>query len=246
MHVMTLLRRSAIPLVAATTLAACTTGPVPQPGPAGPPAGTILHFKRTADTPGAPTEETFDHHIVRSAGNVLVYHVQNESERPSNDEVRLFRGLFSYAYWRPGQGWVEYQFDRSVAAKLWPLEVGNRVTFPATFGYGNADTEAEARRRWRPTERGTITWSVEGRERITVAAGSYDTVVISRARDFSTIDRPERRVMIDYRTWYAPALGYVVKQTMQTRSVAEPGADEETGPVVTIELQNVWYNPPLG
>ena len=202
---------------------------------AAPPVGTVLHFERPAG--GKPF--AFQHKIVDVSGDELVYHVVNESSNPTNDQVRLYRGIFSYAFWRPGGGWVEYKFDRSQVAPLWPLKVGNTVVFPVTFGYAEAKTEAEGKKGWKATERGQMTFTVRRQERITVPAGTFDTFVIHRVRNFTRVAPPHRRLAVERVSWYAPKLGYVVRQTTQNLRVSRGGQLTPAGAVTVFELQRI-------
>lgn len=221
-------------LTAGAGLNGCATAPGSGDF-AAPPVGTVLHFQR----PKGAAPVGFRHKIVAASGDELVYHVTNETSEATNDQVRLYRGLFSYAYWRPGRGWVEYKFDRATLAPLWPLKVGNRVDFPVTFGFAAAKTEAEGKAKWTMTERGRMTFAVRRRERITVPAGTFDTFVIHRVRNFTLVAPPHRRIAVERVSWYAPSLGYVVRQTTQTMRVSRGGQLTPSGPVTVFELQKI-------
>ncbi len=205
---------------------------------AGPPVGTVFSFKQVKGPPGTPLL-SFRHTVVSVKGHTAVYRVSDESRNPTNDTVRLYRGIFSYAYWRPGKGWVEYKFDRAAVAPLWPLKVGNKVSFPVTFGYAEAKTVAEGKAKWKAAEKGRITFEVRRKERVTVRAGTFDTFVIHRLRVFTRIAPPHRSLAVERVSWYAPKLGYVVKQTAQDMRVSRGGRLTPMRPITVIELQRI-------
>lgn len=225
---------AAVAGLAVSGLGACATAPETTDH-AAPPVGTVLHFKR----PTGSSLFAFRHKIVSASGDELIYHVTNETSEPTNDQVRLYRGIFSYAYWRPGSGWVEYKFDRAQVAPLWPLKVGNKVDFPVTFGFAAAKTEAEGKRAWKVTERGRMTFTVRRQERVTVPAGTFDTFVIHRVRNFTLVAPPRRRIAVERVSWYAPSLGYVVRQTTQNMRVSRRGQLTPAGAVTVFELQKI-------
>ena len=127
------------------------------------------------------TKEGFRHRVLRVDGDELLYKV-GSLDKYDGDEVRLLRGIFSWAYWRPGQGWVEFKFDRAAIRKLWPLKPGNEARVKMRYGYGLGKTIGEARKKWKETEAGEIRYKVLRREKVTVPAGTFDTFVIERIR----------------------------------------------------------------
>jgi hypothetical protein len=179
-----------------------------------PPKGLQITWMRTVRDGGKVTRDTVIHRITASKGDEVIYKVVETG----GDEVRLLRGIFSYAYWRPGEGWAEYKFDKAPIRKLWPLTAGKEANVAMIFGYGVAKTEAAARQKWARSETGIILYKVLRHEKVTVPAGTFDTVVIQRDRRFvkladKTADSHRRTA------WFAPSLGYVVKQVIQY----EPG-----------------------
>jgi len=179
-----------------------------------PPKGFQITWTRTIRDGGKVKRDTVVHRITASKGDEVIYKVVETG----GDEVRLLRGIVSYAYWRPGQGWGEYKFDKAAIRKLWPLTDGKDAKVPMTYGYGLAKTEAAARKKWTRSETGSIHYTVLRREKVTVPAGTFDTVVIQRDRSFTKL--ADKKTDSHRRTaWFAPSLGYVVKQVIQY----EPG-----------------------
>lgn len=182
-------------------------------GYSAPPKGLVLSWSRTDKAGGKTVTGSIIHRVLSAGGDEVLYNVSSPGKY-DGDEVRLFRGIFSYAFWRPGKGWVEFKFDRAAIAKLWPLKVGNKARVAMRFGYGLGKTVAAAKVRWKVTEIGEIHYRVLRRERVTVPAGTFDTFVIQRTRRFRKFDGKkffsQRRV-----GWLAPKLGYIVKQTLQ-------------------------------
>jgi len=174
-----------------------------------PPKGFQITWKRTIRDGGKMTSDTVIHRITASKGDEVIYQVVEKG----GDEVRLLRGIFSYAYWRPDAGWAEYKFDKAAIRGLWPLKPGKDAKVQMTYGYGLAKTEAAARKKWAHTETGSIHYKVLRRENVTVAAGTFDTVVIQRDRSFTKM--ADKKTEAHRRTaWFAPSLGYVVKQVI--------------------------------
>ncbi len=178
-----------------------------------PPKGLELVWSRIDKVGGKAVTSSFIHRVLGVRGDEVLYSVSSPGKY-DGDEVRLFRGIFSYAYWRPGQGWVEYKFDRAALAKLWPLKVGNQARVAMRFGFGLGKTIAAAKMRWKATETGEVRYRVLRRETVTVPAGTFDTFVIERTRLFRKLNDSE--VSSQQRVgWLAPKLGYIVKQTLR-------------------------------
>jgi len=172
-----------------------------------PPKGFQVTWKRVIREGGRSSSGTLVHAVTSSKGDEVVYKVVE----PGGDEVRLLRGIFSYAFWRPNQGWAEYKFDKEAIRGLWPLKVGKEAVVKMQFGFGLAKTEDAARKKWTHTETGTIHYRVLRRENVTTLAGTFDAFVIQRDRTFTkhedqTTDSHSRVA------WFVPSLGYVVKQ----------------------------------
>lgn len=197
-------------------------------GYAAPPTGFQITWKRTIRDGGKVTSDTVIHRITASKGDEVIYKVVEKG----GDEVRLLRGIFSYAYWRPDAGWAEYKFDKAAIRGLWPLKAGKEAKVSMTYGYGLAKTEAEGRKKWAHTETGSIHYKVLRREKVTVAAGTFDTVVIQRDRSFTKL--ADKKTEAHRRTaWFAPSLGYVVKQVI----VYKPGTPKSR--TTTIEAVKI-------
>lgn len=174
-----------------------------------PPKGFQITWKRTIRDGGKVTSDTVIHRITASKGDEVIYKVVEKG----GDEVRLLRGIFSYAYWRPDEGWAEYKFDKARIRGLWPLKAGKEANVAMNFGYGVAKTEAAARQKWAHSETGIILYKVLRHETVTVPAGTFDTVVIQRDRSFTKL--ADKKTEGHRRTaWFAPSLGYVVKQVI--------------------------------
>ncbi len=174
------------------------------------PKGTELTWAR-GKTADKAVKELFRHRVIGADAEDVVYLVKTKGK--AGDRVRLFRGLFSYAYWRPGVAWIEYKFDRASLRKLWPLAPGKEARVKIRFGYGLGKTIEQAKANWKQTETGEIFYRVLRREKITVPAGTFDAFVIQRDRWFTKQEDGgktyERRI-----GWLAPKLGYVVRQSV--------------------------------
>jgi hypothetical protein len=174
-----------------------------------PPTGFQITWTRVIRDGGKVTRGTLVHKVIASRGDEVTYKVVE----PGGDEVRLLRGIFSYAYWRPDRGWAEYKFDKAAIRALWPLTPGKEAKVAMRYGYGLAKTEADARKKWGASETGSIHYKVLRREKVTTQAGTFDTVVIQRDRNFVRL--ADKSVAKSRRTaWLAPSLGYVVKQVV--------------------------------
>jgi hypothetical protein len=174
-----------------------------------PPKGFRITWTREINDGGKVTRDTLMHSIIASKGDEVVYKV----EEPGGDEVRLLRGIFSYAVWRPERGWAEHRFDKAAIRGLWPLEPGKQATVAMRYGYGLAKTQAAAQQKWAHTETGSIHYTVLRRERVATPAGTFDAFVIQRDRHFTRL--ADKRTVAHRRIgWFAPKLGYVVKQVV--------------------------------
>jgi len=186
----------------------------PVAGYTPPPKGLKVIFKRQYRKDGKPVTARIAHTVLESNGEEVLYLV-NSDGAANGDRVHLLRGIFSYAFHRPGQGWAEHKFDRAALRKLWPLAPGKDVRLKMEFGYGGGKTLAAAKADWHITERGTIRFRVLRRETVATSQGPYDAFVIQRDSHFTTVDG--RRVNVQRRTaWFAPKLGYIVRQTVRT------------------------------
>jgi hypothetical protein len=91
-----------------------------------------------------------------------------------------------------------YQFSREEAEKLWPLEIGKKVTFPVS----GTSQGYSATWQW------TIT--VKSAEKVTTEAGTFDTFVI---------EARERAIGYSYEGFYtyhySPELGFSAKASYQ-------------------------------
>jgi len=179
-----------------------------------PPKGLKVILKRQYTKDGKPVTARLVHTVLESKGDEALYLVTSDGGA-NGDRVHLFRSIFSYAYHRPGQGWAEHKFDRAGLRALWPLAPGKEAVLKMAFGYGGGKTLAAAKADWHVTERGTIRFRVLRRETVATPQGGYDTVVIQRDSHFTRVDG--KRVNIQRRTaWFAPKLGYIVRQTVRT------------------------------
>jgi hypothetical protein len=216
---MTRQRRQAVPLAGlagalALVGAAGCAQVEPVAGYTPPPKGFKVILKRQYPKDGKPVTARLVHTVLKSNGEEVLYGVTSDGAA-NGDRVHLFRGIFSYAYHRPGQGWAEHKFDRAALRGLWPLAPGREATVKMQFGYGAAKTLAAAKADWHVTETGTIHFRILRRETVTTPQGAYDTFVIQRDARFTTVDG--RRVNVQRRTaWFAPKLGYIVRQTVRT------------------------------
>lgn len=198
--------------------------------------GTVYFWKREAVDEGKASAMTFEHVVTAAEGHTARYTVRHESREPTNDEVRLFASLFSYAFWRPRTGWGEFRTDHHRLAGLWPLRPGQAVTITGAYGFGAGTGEAAARARWRKTEDVVIAWRVLREEAVTIPAGTFRTIVIAQERSFRRVDR--RPGLTQSRlTWLSPQLGWLVRQTEITR---RDGVEIRRS---TIELQKVVAPP---
>jgi len=201
-----------------------------------PPKGLELTWSRSFAAGGKTATETFQHRVVRAQKDEVLYQVISKDDG-NGDRVRLFGGLFSYAYWRPGVAWVEYKFDRAMFRKLWPLAPGKETRVKMRFGYGEGKTIAQAKANWKETEVGEIHYRVLRREKVTVPAGTFDAFVIERNRRFTRHGdgKSKGRVIIQRRVgWLVPKLGYVVKQTVR-KGPAKPKAKISVLQVISVK-----------
>jgi len=179
-----------------------------QGGYAPPPTGLELTWAR-GQTASEAVKEKYHYRVIRADGEEALYLIKSKGK--PDDRVHLFRSLFSYAYWKEGQHWVEYKFDRVSLRKLWPLAPGKETRVKMRFGYGEGKTIEQAKANWKETEAGEIHYRVLRREKVTVPAGTFDAFAIERVRQFIRHDggakTVERRV-----GWLVPKLGFVVKQ----------------------------------
>lgn len=193
-----------------------------------PPEGLQITWSREVRDGDKVTRDTVVHRIVSSKGDEVLYKVVEKG----GDEVRLLRGIFSYAYWRPDEGWAAYKFDKNAIRALWPLKAGKQTKVAMIFGYGVAKTEAEAKKKWARSETGSIQYTVLRREKVTTPAGTFDAFVIQRDRSFTKLS--DKKTYLQRRTaWFAPSLGYVVKQVIDY----EPG--QPKGRDVVIEAAKI-------
>jgi len=178
-----------------------------------PPKGAKIVIKREFKKNGKAATEKFTHTILEAAGEDVLYRVTGGGVG-DGDQVRLFRGIFSYAFFRPGQGWVEYKFDRAPLRALWPLAPGKKASLKMKFGFGAGKTLAEAKAAWKVTETGQIDYQVLREEKVTTPLGSFHAFVIQRDRRFATNDG--KRKFVQRRTaWLVPEFGYIVRQTIR-------------------------------
>ena len=201
-------------------------------GYAPPPKGFVVRFKRTFDKKGKTTKERFSHTVIASRGEEVVYRVDSR-DASNGDRVRLFRGIFSYAFFRAGEGWVEYKFDRAALRALWPLRAGKRATVKMDYGYGLGKTLEAGKAAWKVTESGSIDYSILRQEKVTTPFGTFHAYVIQRDRKFTKI--ADKSVGIQRRIgWFVPELGYIVRQTVR-RGPASANAKPSRLEVVEIK-----------
>ena len=196
-----------------------------------PPVGFQITWKREIRQGEKYTVGPLIHSVTAAKGDEVVYKVVE----PGGDVVRLLRGIFSYAFWRPGKGWAEYKFDKAAIRALWPLKPGNEAKVAMKFGFGLAKTEEVARKKWAHSETGSIHFKVLRRAKVTTPAGTFDAFVIQRDRRFTKLADKKtdshRRV-----AWFVPSLGYVVKQVV-TYQPANPKGRRTTIEAMQIEGQ---------
>ena len=135
---------------------------------------------------------------------------QGESHRGSFTSRNVFTGVegFKILFKRGGVeegAWIPFCYgcahniiDVEAYAGLWPLEVGKSVSFR------------------RKREDGSREWAhvikVVGTESVTVGAGSFDTFVVEETA--TSIGRNWRGTS---RFWWAPSVGYIVKEEIEER-----------------------------
>jgi hypothetical protein len=133
---------------------------------------------------------------------------QGESHRGSSTSRNVFTGVegFKITFKRGGaeeDAWIPFCYgctrnviDMEAYGGLWPLEVGKSVSFR------------------RKREDGSREWAhiikVVGTESVTVGAGSFDTFVVEETA--TSIGRNWRGTS---RFWWAPSVGYIVKQEIE-------------------------------
>ena len=212
-----------------------TSGTASAQGVAGytpPPKGFVIGFERTFDKDGKPTKERFSHTVIASQGEEVTYRVDSR-DAANGDRVQLFRGIFSYAFFRAGEGWVEYKFDRAALRSLWPLRAGKRATIQMKYGFGLGKTLEAGKAAWKVTETGSIDYRVLRQEKVTTPMGTFHAYLIQRDRKFVTV--AEKRTGIQRRIgWFVPELGYVVRQTVR-RGPASANATPSRLEVVEIK-----------
>jgi len=102
-------------------------------------------------------------------------------------------------------------FARNHGEQLFPLKIGNEVTFQSTADSSHATGDLV-----NPTMTiyYTTTVRVVRQEQVATDAGTFDTYVI----EWHQIALGKGTGAWMYTMWYAPDLGYVVKQTNETRT----------------------------
>lgn len=121
--------------------------------------------------------------VVRSDGKMLV--TMNRSNRP----------FYRYGLFIGFSNLNAYQFPKEKMDALWPLKVGNSVSFDAS---GTSSNGYESTWQW------TIT--VLRAEDLTTPAGTYKTLVVE-ARERTVAGSYEGV----YTYWYAPAISFFAK-----------------------------------
>lgn len=193
-----------------------------QSGPYIKPAakGLTFVFKTETISKGKVTTGGFSHTILDAKGEEVLYRT-NSDDVANGDRVHLFRGIFSYAFFRGDQLWVEYKFDRAALRSLWPLAVGKKATTTVQFGFGRGKTIEAAKAAWKATETGHITYEVLRRVMVKTPRGLRQAYVILRERVMVAADN--KRKIVQRRTgWFVPELGYIARQTTDTYRPDQP------------------------
>jgi hypothetical protein len=99
-------------------------------------------------------------------------------------------------------GRIDSEFDREVASRLWPLEVGKSVAFPLSRG----------------TQRWEETLTVLRTETLSIAGEEVPTFVIE-SRERATTQDYDRRLLY----WYAPKYAVMVKHDWEQLRGTPPG-----------------------
>lgn len=100
--------------------------------------------------------------------------------------------------------------DTAMVRALWPFKPGTKLTLAATVKYARAVTTKALEERLSPRARLSSVLTVERRAKVVVPAGSFDTVVITRADTVTGLkgENPKKRF---YTIWYAPGPGIPVR-----------------------------------
>ncbi len=111
------------------------------------------------------------------------------------------------------------KFNEATLNALWPLEVGKSIYLNVTYSspYGDYDT--------------SIHFSIPRAETVSVAAGSFDALVIDiEERTVGNIYYPFSRATT---VWFAPSLGFLVKSDFKALT------GQAAGRRIRFELQQI-------
>jgi hypothetical protein len=118
--------------------------------------------------------------------------------RPFKWETRTRQGTRQV---RPRRDW----FSQASPSSLWPLVIGNQIRYIETGRWQDEEGRSHTyQAQWRA--------EVVGRERLRVAAGEFDTWIITASRFSAGKTFGQSSRLRDQRTWYyAPAVGHYVR-----------------------------------
>jgi len=107
-----------------------------------------------------------------------------------------------YALFADGYG----RLARKDLDALWPLKVGNSISFDLSDGNAVQPADKHSNPSYRES------FVVTGRQRVAVPAGIFDTFVVEwRERGMGPTSGTEALITL----WYSPAVGYVVKSSVK-------------------------------
>jgi hypothetical protein len=161
-----------------------------------------------------PKKITSRQRILRIDGEDVVYRIVDppKNGRPGvTDNLRAHLGIVTYYQHRVGRGVRFDQLDKAAWRAVFPMAPGGKtVTTKAKRFLGAAATLKAAWEKAAPWGEIVYTVRTVKRERVTVPAGTFDTVVLEkrwvlRKADGTQVDAGRRH------TWFAPKLGWFVK-----------------------------------
>lgn len=200
-------------------LSACATQPPPPPKPdyVPPKVGLVIIFGHMADGKGDPTKPDSRHEITGNDGDTVLNTVTGLSKDGVVRQNRTLRSIVSYRIFQPGDGIFVDEIDADKVRSLWPLEPGKTVTTTERRLLGLGKTEKAANARLKPHGTTSHVFKVLRFEKVTVPAGTFDSVVFQRI----TTERNQKgdvTIVSDKTYWVARNLNWIVRlDTRNTR-----------------------------
>lgn len=164
-----------------------------------------------------PTHKRFlDRRIITTQGSVSyaeITYTHPHKDGPLKKLANYRRSLWPLTHHGPMASNLEINLDPEPIDSLWPLEVGNQASGKGPIQMAAPGGSSDAR-----FTLGAMTWSgrVVGREQVTTAAGTFETVKIEwdETREITMLGRTQK-LACKTTMWYAPSLRWWVKRTRE-------------------------------